>query len=86
MPATGPENTRHDGVVAAVRRFLDELPDKVGLEDCIAEGRAVADIITPLGLPAEILAAVHAYPAFRDGIISLKNIENNQLSNILDIF
>jgi GTP pyrophosphokinase len=82
MPATGPENTRHDGVVAAVRRFLDELPDKVGLEDCIAEGRAVADIITPLGLPAEILAAVHAYPAFRDGIISLKNIENNQLSNI----
>ena len=73
MSATGPENTPEDGIVAAVRRFLDELPQKDGLNNCIAEGRAVADIVSPLGLPDEILAAVHAYPAFRGGFINLKS-------------
>jgi GTP pyrophosphokinase len=82
MSATGPENTPEDGIVAAVRRFLDELPQKDGLNNCIAEGRAVADIVSPLGLPDEILAAVHAYPAFRGGLINLKSLENNQLSDI----
>ena len=82
MSATGPENTTHDGVVASVRRFLDELPEKEELIGCIAEGRAVAEIVAPLSLPEEILAAVHVYPAFRDDLVSLKTLDNNKLSNI----
>ncbi|MEJ2274958.1 MAG: bifunctional (p)ppGpp synthetase/guanosine-3',5'-bis(diphosphate) 3'-pyrophosphohydrolase, partial [Woeseiaceae bacterium] len=34
------------------------------------------------GLPGDILAAVHAYPAFRAGFISINAFENNELRDI----
>ncbi len=68
--------------VAAVRRLLGEMPEKDGLADCIDEGRAVADIVAPLGLPGAILAAIHLYPAFRAGLVSTKVIENNGLNDL----
>ena len=71
-----------DGVIAAVREFLDELPEKDGLEACIREGAAVAQIVDPLGLPERIEAAVYAYPAFRDGFFDLNTIENNGLKDL----
>ena len=39
-------------------------------------------IVGPLGLPDEILAAVHAYPAFRGGFITVKSLDNNNLNDI----
>ena len=82
MPATSADNMPDTGVVKAVRRFLDDLPEKDGLADRVAEGRAVADIVAPLGLPEKIIAAVHVYPAFRDGILKPKSLENKTLSTI----
>ncbi|MCH5374734.1 MAG: HD domain-containing protein, partial [Planctomycetes bacterium] len=82
MSATSHENMPDSGVVAAVRQLLDDLPEKEGLAACIAEGQAVADIVMPLGLPDKILAAVRAYPAFRDGFLNSKSLENKPLSEI----
>ena len=66
MSATNLEN--HNSIdapndpVATVRAFVDELPPKDGLTKAIEEGRQIATIVEPLGLPRELLAAVHLYP------------------------
>ena len=79
MSAPSAESTPAAGAIAEVRCFLDDLPAKDGLDSCLREGRAVARIVEPLGLPERILAAVHAYPAYRDGFINSKMLENNPL-------
>ena len=79
MSAPSEETTSRDAAVVAVQAFLDELPGKEGLAARIDEGRAVAAIVEPFGLPSDIVAAVHAYPAFRDGFFDSKDIENRQL-------
>ena len=76
------DDAKRDGVVTAVREYLDSLPAKDGLDECIAEGRAIAGIVEPLGLPEHILAAVHAYPLFRDEYLSSNLLENNELKDI----
>ena len=86
MSAPSAEITSKDAIVDAARDFLDSLPDKPGLETCRDEGRAVAAIIEPFGLPPDIVAAVHAYPAFRDGFIEPKTIENRELKELPRIF
>ena len=79
MSATSAENSAREGIVAIVDEYLGSLPDKDGQRDCIAEGKAIAAIVEPLGLPANILAAIHVYPLFRDELISLNSINNNNL-------
>ncbi|MGI9249106.1 MAG: bifunctional (p)ppGpp synthetase/guanosine-3',5'-bis(diphosphate) 3'-pyrophosphohydrolase [Woeseiaceae bacterium] len=64
-----------------MRRFLTGLPDKEGLKNVIEEGRQIAEIVTPLGLPPEILAAVHVYPLYRDNFIPSKSLQNNILKD-----
>jgi len=71
-----------DELVVEVRQYLAALPDKDGLNRAIAEGEEIAAIIEPLGLPVKIVAAVYAYPLFREGIIKVKDLENNNLSDI----
>ena len=75
------ENDR-DAIVVAVRDYLKSLPAKDGLDACVAEGQAIADIVEPLGLPSRILAAVLAYPLYRDGMLSDTSLENNTLKEI----
>ena len=86
MSAPSAEITSGDAVVAAAREVLDSLPDKPGLAACIDEGRAVAAIIEPFGLPSDIVAAVHAYPAFREGFLDSKTIENRELKELPRLF
>ncbi len=68
--------------VASVQAFVDELPSRDGLAVTIDEGRQIATIVEPLGLPRELLAAVHIYPLYRDGLLDLKTLENNVLEEI----
>ncbi len=68
--------------VASVQAFVDELPSRDGLAVAIEEGRQIATIVEPLGLPRELLAAVHIYPLYRDGLLDLKTLENNVLEEI----
>jgi len=81
-----PNNDNHrdngDGVVSAVRDFLADLPAKDGLDACLAEGRRIAGIVEPLGLPHRILAAVYAYPLFRDGMLNNNSLKTNELKSI----
>ena len=82
MSATSVENSAREGVIATVDEYLSSLPDKDGLQACLDEGRAIAGIVEPLGLPAKILAAVHTYPLFRDDLLSSKALQSNELSDI----
>mgnify|MGYP001814736749 FL=1 len=90
MSAPTAENTsldhndtgKSDGVVATVRHYITILPAKDGLDACIAEGKAIADIVEQLGLPEEILAAVYVYPLFRDDFLNTKSLQNNALKDI----
>jgi GTP pyrophosphokinase len=82
MSAPSAEIRSSGAVVDAVRELLDGLPDKPGLVACRDEGRAVAAIIEPFGLPTDIVAAVHVYPAFRDGFFDPKIIENRELKDL----
>ena len=86
MSATEAENQgssdAETDIVAVVRDFLGGLRDLDGLDVAIEEGRQIAAIVEPLGLPPKIIAAVHVYPLFRDGIINDKTLNNNNLSEL----
>ena len=82
MSASDAEIINDEDIVYDVREYLDSLPDKEGLASCVAEGRAVAQILEPLVLPNPIIAAVHVYPLFRDDLLSLNSIQNSRLSDI----
>jgi len=82
MSATSAENSAREGIVAIVDKYLGNLPDKDGQRDCIAEGKAIAAIVEPLGLPANILASIHVYPLFRDELISINSLENQSLKDL----
>jgi len=71
-----------DDIVAEVRQYLFALPKKDGLESALYEGEQIAAIIKPLGMPAKIVAAVYAYPLFREKFLTNKDLENNELKDI----
>lgn len=76
------DNNDQNDVVARVQRYLDDLPAKEGLVAAIDEGRRVAEIAAPLGLPQELQAAVHVYPLFRDGFLNSNSFKNNELKTL----
>ena len=86
MSARGAENPGNHGdtgdIVAAVQSYLETIAPKDGLGDAIDEGRQIAEIVAPLGLPEALLAAVRIYPLCRDGFVDIKSIKNNQLKDL----
>ena len=82
MSAPSHEIKANDRVLAAVGELLAGLPEDDGLASCIDEGQAIAEIVAPLGLKPKIIAAVLAYPAFRDNFIDIKSLENSDLNDI----
>ncbi|NND48006.1 MAG: bifunctional (p)ppGpp synthetase/guanosine-3',5'-bis(diphosphate) 3'-pyrophosphohydrolase [Woeseiaceae bacterium] len=86
MAATDLENLNAsndaDNVVGAVQSFLGSLPEQHRLQSAIDEGRQIAAIVAPLGLPQDLLAAVHVYPLYREKLLSSKSIQNKPLSDI----
>lgn len=85
MSASDVEKIRNQNavndIVQGVRQYLATLPAKDGLDLAIKEGEQIAAIIEPLGLPAEIVAAVHINSLFRKKIISSDYIKNNELKD-----
>jgi len=86
MAATEAQNhsnrDQHDDVVAVAQSYVSRLPEKEGVRDAIDEGRQIAEIVAPLGLPRQLLAAVHIYPLYREKLLSSKSIENSELSDL----
>src|SRR5210317_488715 len=82
MSASDAEIINDEGIVEAVRAYLDGLTDQDGLAQCIAEGCAIAKILEPLVLPNPIMAAVHAYPLFRDDLLKINSIQTSKLKDV----
>jgi len=72
-------NGAPDDIVAAAQAFVCRIPPKDGLEYAVDEGRHIAEIVAPLGLPDELQAAVHLYPLHRDGFINNNHLNNSNL-------
>jgi len=64
------ENTGKGGdqadIVAKARQYLESLDGRSGAQACAREGAAIADILAPLDLSGDVLAAVRVYPMLRE--------------------
>ncbi len=76
------ERSDADDVVGTVQSFLGSLPEQDRLKSAIDEGRQIAEIVAPLGLPQELLAAVHVYPLHRENLLGRNSLQNNPLKDI----
>ena len=86
MSAISDKTQTHDSVVDTVRTYLGELETDDRVAAYIAEGRALAEIVAPLGLPEDIVAAVRVYPLFRGGILKNDSLKNNEFERSAKIF
>jgi GTP pyrophosphokinase len=89
MALSTPEN--HDNgreqadIVASAREFVDALPARPDLAAAVAEGRAIATIVASLGLPRDVVAAVHLYPLVRDGFVEEDQLNNSDLASLSQV-
>ena len=61
-----PKSTEQDAIVATVRQFLTTLPSSKAIQNALAEGEAISQIVAPLDLPTSLLATSLIYPLLRD--------------------
>jgi len=82
MAVSKPENhdngTEQVNIVAATRLRVEALGSRPGLEASIGDGQDIAAIVASLGLPDDVVAAVHVYPLVRDGFID-ENYNDDKL-------
>lgn len=79
---TTTDNAAADGLVARCQQLLATATGNAGARAAVAEGQALAAIVSTLELPARLAAAASIYPLVRENIISVNDIENNDLSDI----
>jgi GTP pyrophosphokinase len=86
MAASRPENHDNgaelDDIIGAARDLAATLPKSPGVDTAIREGDEIAAIVGPLGLPDDVVAAVHLYPLIRDGHIEEKTQKNKLLQDL----
>ncbi len=70
MPVSEDESSSTVAPETAAERLFAALPDG----DARDEGRSIATILSPLGLPPALSAAVRLYPARRDGLLTAESI------------
>ena len=86
MAASRTEN--HDngaergGIVSAAREFVAALPGTPASDAAAREGAEIAAIVSALGLPDDVVAAVHLYPLIRDGCIDENQSKNKLLEDL----
>jgi GTP pyrophosphokinase len=86
MVVSKPEN--HDNgaeqadIVVAARDFVGALPSRPGLAETVQDGAAIAGIVESLGLPPDVVAAVHLYPVVRDGFLDEEALKNSDLASL----
>jgi GTP pyrophosphokinase len=89
MALSTPENHDNGGeqadIVAAARDFIATLPPRSGLERAVRDGEAIAAIVASLGLPQDVVAAVHLYPLFRDNLLDDNSLNTNTLSALSQV-
>jgi GTP pyrophosphokinase len=89
MAVSKPENqdngAEQANIIEATRTLVDALPPRPGLEATVREGREIAAIVASLGLPDDVVAAVHVYPLVRDGFVDDDLNNNNVLAPLSPI-
>ena len=92
MSASEPEinaNGRERAAIAAIGEsvdaLIDGLPVSAALDAAVKEGNAIADIVSSLGLPANVIAAVRLSPLIREKIVDDKVLQNNNLDDLSQI-
>ncbi len=69
-------------ILAAVQDVTQALGGTPAGSSARAEGEAVAAILEPMDLPAEVVAAASLYPLYRAGLIEDNYLSDNNLENI----
>ena len=72
-------------IVSAALEFTSELPDSPATAALIGEGKAIADILEPLGLPPRLRAAVLLYPLDRDGVADSQGLQKSQVAGLAEL-
>ncbi len=80
-PQTPKENGRSSSLLDAARALTRTIPG-LAESNSAAEGEAVSDILAPMGLPEEVLAAACLHPLVRDGLLDTKSIDFKHLESI----
>ncbi len=78
--ASDPQN-----IVSAALEFIAEIPKSPESAALVAEGKAIADILEPLGLPDRLRAAVLLYPIARDGAIDSRKLQKSPVSGLAEL-
>jgi len=68
--------------IAEAKAFAASLPEQPSLAAALQEGAAIADIVGSLGLPPDVIAAVHLYPLYRDKLADDITLDNSDLGDI----
>ena len=82
MSASSDKTMTQESVLDTVHAYLADLDEDARVAACVAEGRAVAEIAAPLGLPDDIVAAVQVYPLFRNDILNEESFKNSELETL----
>jgi GTP pyrophosphokinase len=89
MAVSEPENsdngTEQVDIVGAAREFVAALPSRPGLARAMQDGQAIAAIVASLGLPQDVVAAVHLYPLVRDNLVDDNALKTSTLSSLSKI-
>ncbi|MGA8204793.1 MAG: HD domain-containing protein, partial [Woeseiaceae bacterium] len=78
-PANGSETP---DIVRVAGRFVETLPDTPAMHAAIEQGREIAAIVESLGLAGDLLAAARVYPVFREELLDINALDNNELRDI----
>ena len=80
----GEDSADHE-LIRAARNLVGAAGDGVAVRRASADGEAVLSILEPMGLPPDVLATALIYPLIRDKILDEKDLQNNNLIDIIDL-
>jgi GTP pyrophosphokinase len=80
----GEDSADHE-LIRAARNLVGAAGDGVAGRRASADGEAVLSILEPMGLPPDVLATALIYPLIRDKILDEKDLQNNNLVDIIDL-
>lgn len=72
-------------LVEAARGLLASLGTQEETRARCREGREIAEVVASLGLSPSVIAAVHAYPLLRDGLLTAKALEASEIGELAGI-
>jgi GTP pyrophosphokinase len=82
---TGKAAASAPNLVAQAQAILHEVEDSAARDALRREGEAICEILEPIGMPAILDAAVHLYPAVREGLIEAGDLQAAGSAELADL-